>query len=162
MRKCGVLPRSSSWWNQVGSNLDLMSQKPVFLADSVPPTSWSYSKWEKERFHEDLQKQKKAIASDWYQPLKVSIIDTYQGFPCGSDGKESACNPGNPGSISGLGRSPGGRKWQSTSIFLPGEFHGQRSLVDYSPWGCKQSDTTEWLTLAYLLSLVNIISMVYS
>ena len=30
------------------------------------------------------------------------------GFPCGSDGKESACNAGNLGSISGLGRSPGG------------------------------------------------------
>ena len=32
-------------------------------------------------------------------------------------------------------------------VFLPGESHGQRSLVGYSPWGCKQSDTTEQLTL---------------
>ena len=32
-------------------------------------------------------------------------------------------------------------------VFLPGEFHGQRSLVGYSPWGCKESDTTEQLTL---------------
>ena len=31
----------------------------------------------------------------------------------------------------------------SISVFLPGEFHGQRSLVGYSPWGCKESDTTE-------------------
>ena len=30
-----------------------------------------------------------------------------------------------------------------TPVFLPGEFHGQRSLVDYSPWGCKELDTTE-------------------
>ena len=33
----------------------------------------------------------------------------------------------------------------STPVFLPGEFYGQRSLVGYSPWGHKQSDTTEWL-----------------
>ena len=29
------------------------------------------------------------------------------------------------------------------SVFLPGEFHGQRSLAGYSPWGCKESDMTE-------------------
>ena len=33
------------------------------------------------------------------------------------------------------------------SSILPGELHGQRSLVGYSPWGHKESDTTEWLTL---------------
>ena len=35
------------------------------------------------------------------------------------------------------------RKWQSTPILLPGKSHGQRSLVGYSPWGRKESDTTE-------------------
>ena len=35
------------------------------------------------------------------------------------------------------------RKWQSTPAFLPGKFHGQGSLVDFSPWGHKESDTTE-------------------
>ena len=40
------------------------------------------------------------------------------------------------------------RKWQPTPVFLPGEPHGQRSLVGYSPWGCKESDTTEWLSTA--------------
>jgi len=38
---------------------------------------------------------------------------------------------------------PWRRKWQSTPVFLPGKFHGQRSLVGYSPWGCKESDKTE-------------------
>ena len=38
------------------------------------------------------------------------------------------------------------RKWQPTPIFLPGESHRQRSLAGYSPWGHKESDTTEWLT----------------
>ena len=38
------------------------------------------------------------------------------------------------------------RKWQPTPVFLPGKSHGQRSLVGYSsPWGCKESDTTERL-----------------
>ena len=35
------------------------------------------------------------------------------------------------------------RKWQPTLVFLPGEFHIQRSLVGYSPWGHKESDMTE-------------------
>ena len=35
------------------------------------------------------------------------------------------------------------RKWQPTLVFLPGEFHGRRSLVGYSPWGIKESDTAE-------------------
>ena len=36
------------------------------------------------------------------------------------------------------------KKWQLTSIFLPGKFYGQRSLVGYHPWGHKDSDRTEW------------------
>ena len=38
------------------------------------------------------------------------------------------------------------RTWQPTPVFLPGECHGQTNLVGYSPWGCKESDTTERLT----------------
>ena len=37
------------------------------------------------------------------------------------------------------------RKWQPTPVLLPGESHGRRSLVGYSPRGCKESDTTERL-----------------
>ena len=43
------------------------------------------------------------------------------------------------------------KEMQSTSVFLPGEFHGQWSLVGYSPWGRKESDMTEQLTLSYVL-----------
>ena len=64
--------------------------------------------------------------------------------PGGSDGTESACNVGDLGSIPGLGRSPGGGHGNtSCQVFLPGESHGQRSLEGYSPWGRKESDTTE-------------------
>ena len=66
----------------------------------------------------------------------------YQGFPGGSDSKASACNAGNPGSIPGLGRSPGEG---NSNPLLPRKFHGWRRLVGYSPWGHKQSDTTERL-----------------
>ena len=41
---------------------------------------------------------------------------------------------------------PWRRKWWPIPVFLPGRFHGQRSLVGYSPWGQKESDTTEQLT----------------
>ena len=68
-------------------------------------------------------------------------------FPV-SDSKESACNARDPGSVPGSGRSTGKGNGYSTPIFLPGEFHGQRSLVGYSPWGHKESDATEWTTLS--------------
>ena len=42
-----------------------------------------------------------------------------------------------------VGKIPWRRKWQPTLVFLPGKFHGQRSLVGCSPWGCKESGTTE-------------------
>ena len=54
---------------------------------------------------------------------------TLQGFPGGSDGKESACNTGEVGSIPGVGKIPSRREWQHNAVFLPGEFHGQRSLA---------------------------------
>ena len=40
---------------------------------------------------------------------------------------------------------PWRRKWQLAPVFLPGKFHGQRSLEGYSPWGCTESDTAERL-----------------
>ena len=45
-----------------------------------------------------------------------------------------------------VGKIPWRREWQSTPVFLPGEVHGQRSLVGYSPWGHKDSDMTKGLT----------------
>ena len=70
------------------------------------------------------------------------------GFPGGSDSKQSAYNAGD-GELDSLGREdPGRRERQPILVFLPGEFHGQRSLAGYSSWGRKESDTTEWLTLS--------------
>ena len=66
------------------------------------------------------------------------------------------CNAGNPSSTPTLGRSPDPwrKAWQPTPVFLPGEFHGQRSLDGYSPWGHKVLDTTEKLTHTDKLSVL--------
>ena len=65
----------------------------------------------------------------------------FLGFPGASDGKESTCNVGDLCYIPGLERSLGGG-----ILFLPGVYHGQRSLLGFSPWGRKESDTTERLS----------------
>ena len=59
------------------------------------------------------------------------------GFPGGSEVKVSACNVGDLGSIPGLGRSPGEGKG------YPLQYSGLENSMDYSPWDCKESDTTE-------------------
>ena len=53
--------------------------------------------------------------------------------------------PANAGDITDawVRKMPWRREWLPTPVFLPGEFHGQRSLADYSPWGCKELDRTE-------------------
>ena len=68
-----------------------------------------------------------------------------QNFPGGSEVKASAWNVGDLGSIPGSGRSPGEGNGTPTPVLLPGESHGGRSLVGYSPRGRKEPDTTERL-----------------
>ena len=63
------------------------------------------------------------------------------GFFPSSVSKESGCNAG-AGFDPCVRKGPWGRKWQPTPIFLPGKSQGQRSLVGYSPWGCKELDMT--------------------
>ena len=66
-------------------------------------------------------------------PFAVISHSPEYDFSGGSDSEESACNAGDLDVVSGLGRFPWRREWQSTPVFLPGEFHGQRSLAGYSP-----------------------------
>ena len=58
-----------------------------------------------------------------------------------------------PGFNFWIRKIPWRKNWQPTPVFLPGEFHGQRSLAGYSPWDCKESDTTEWLTHTHIHTL---------
>jgi hypothetical protein len=48
------------------------------------------------------------------------------------------------------------------TVFLSGKFHGQRSMAGYSSWGCKESDTTEQLTLSLLRSNIQYISLSFT
>ena len=57
-------------------------------------------------------------------------------------GKESTCLCRRHRFDPWLRKIPWNRKWQPTPVFLLGKSHGQRSLAGYSPWGCKESDTT--------------------
>ena len=65
------------------------------------------------------------------------------GFPCGSAGKESACNAGDLSLIPWVGKIPWKRERLPTPVVWPGEFHEQ-----YSPWGHKELDTIDWLSLS--------------
>ena len=122
--------------------------------------------------------QKSPRNEDEKGEFKINFIMSYWGFPGSSAGKESICNAGDPSSIPGLGRSDGEgigyplqcswtslvaqllknppvmretwvgkipwrRERVSTPVFWPGESHGL-----YSPWGHKESDTTEQLSLS--------------
>ena len=58
------------------------------------------------------------------QPFR-NLVRVESGLPGDSEGKESACSVGDPGSISESGRFPWRREWLATPIFLPGEFHGR-------------------------------------
>ena len=66
-----------------------------------------------------------------------------RGFPGCSYGKEPACHAGDLGSIPGLGRSTGEGNAKPLQYSCLENPHGQRSQVGYSPWGRKESDTTE-------------------
>ena len=71
----------------------------------------------------------------------------FLGFPCGSTGREIHLQCGRPGFTPWVGKIAWKRKRLPTPVFWPGEFHGL-----YSPWGHKESDTTERLSLSKTLN----------
>ena len=73
----------------------------------------------------------------------ISNISRYIGFPGGSIGKESTCNVGDLDLIPGLERYSGGGHGNPLQYSCLENPHRQRSLVSYSPWGHKESDTTD-------------------
>ena len=100
------------------------------------------------------EKREEALRQKLWLKLQLFGAGLYLAFlpsdvPGGSDGKDSACNAVNLDLIPSLGTWVlWRREWQPTLLFLPREFHEQRSLVGYGPWGCKESDKTERLTLS--------------
>ena len=74
--------------------------------------------------------------------------------------------PANAGVVrdTGFWKIPRSRKWQTTPVFLPGESHGQRSLVAYSPWGRRESDLTKAIkhacTVAIIITLLPLLLLI--
>ena len=78
--------------------------------------------------------------------FSLAILFVVLGFLGGSDGNASACNAEDLGLFDHwVGNIPWIRKWQPIPVYLPVKSPGQRSLVGYSPWGCKELDMTERL-----------------
>ena len=73
------------------------------------------------------------------------------GFPGGSAVKNPSANAGDLGSVPGLGRFP--QEGNDTPVFLPGKFHGQRSLVGYSPWGSQRVGYNRVTNTSYIFRL---------
>ena len=71
----------------------------------------------------------------------INDLCSISDFPGGLDGEASAYDAGDPGSVPGSGKISWRRKWQPTPVFLPGKSHGWKSLVGYSPWDHKESET---------------------
>ena len=96
-------------------------------------------------FAGEFHAQRSLVGATVHEVAK-SQTQLNDGFPGGSEVKASACNVGDLGSIPGSGRSPG----EGNSNPKPGESHGQKSLVGYSPQGHKESGTTEQLHFHFL------------
>ena len=80
--------------------------------------------------------------------VEVKLVLTLLGLPHGSDGRESAVQKTQVQSL--VRKMPWRRAWQPTPVFLPAEFHEQKNVTSYSPWGGKELDMTEGLTLTLL------------
>ena len=76
----------------------------------------------------------------------------FEGFPGGSDSKAPAYNAGRPGFDPWVGKILWRRQWQPTPVLLPGKSRDEWSLVGYSLWDHKESDTTERLPFHFHLN----------
>ena len=81
---------------------------------------------------------------------EIMNTPVFLGFPGGSVGKESACNAGELGLVPRLGRSSEGGHGNPLQPSCLENPHGQRSLAGCNLWGCKDSETTEWLNTQHI------------
>ena len=94
------------------------------------------------------QKHSSAMGIQYYKSAAFISLPyfNHEGLPRWRSGKESACQCRRPKKCRfdpWVRKIPWRKKWQPTPVFLPGKFHEQRSLVGYSPWGCKELNMTE-------------------
>ena len=117
--------------SSVGEEFEQMAWGPGFRVKSKANNAW-----------EDMSK-----ASSCRRNELSGHLLPLQGFPGGSVSKKSICNAGDhlwckrSEFDPWVWKIPWRKKWQLTSVFLPGESRGQRSLAYYCPWGCRMSQT---------------------
>ena len=129
------------------------SRTSVHFYSTMSP-SLLQSSWDIPPFCYHILLVRVSYSFSWCYNLQLASHSV--GFSGSSAGKESACKAGDLCSIPGLGSSPGediGYPLQCSCLENP---HGQRSLVGFSPWGRKESGTTEWLTTVALSPLLGV------
>ena len=82
----------------------------------------------------------------WWRKETLSVFLLLEGLPWWLRWERICLQCRRPRFLSWFGKILWRRKWQPIPVFFPGEFHGQRSLAGYSPWGRKAWDMTDWLT----------------
>ena len=118
--------------------MTLRIQKQLDLLCGTSAKGAKTAEW---KFGERGSKVSSPIGRKRVWELETSTVE--QGFPGGLAGKESACNAGDPGSISRLGRSPGEGHGNPLQYSCLENSHGWRSLEGPSPWGHEELDMTE-------------------
>ena len=83
------------------------------------------------------------VTQKLFPNLKTALEQVIRELPWWLRGKESACQCRRCGFDPWIRKIPWSRRQQPTPVLLPGKFHGQRSLMGYSPWGCKELDMPE-------------------
>ena len=115
--------------------LNLIIKGKSFRTPWLPLIVWPWTKW----------------LAHLFQGFNCLIYDMVW-FPRWCTGKEASCQYKRcrrHGFDPQVKKILGSRKWQPISVFLPGKFHGQRSLLGYGPWGCKELDMTEHAHRSY-------------
>ena len=140
---CSVVSSCPTLCNPMDTNPPGSSVHGIFKArilEWVANSSSRRSSWLRDRIHIFCVS---CIISGFFtaEPLGEPAYN----YTCDSDSKESSCQGRR---YKRHGFDPLEKGQHPTLIFLPGEFHGQRSLAGYTPWGRKESKTTEWLTLS--------------
>ena len=138
--QCGLTTRnarsSTSGWIIISCALRLLFFSSCF------PQAWQPDDKTISNSTETLPKKTSA-----HQPYSIPIGDLSCPVAMPSDGKESTCNVGDLGSIPGMGRSP--RRGHGNPLQYSCLENSHRQ-VRWGPWGCKESDTTEWLSTAHV------------
>ena len=96
------------------------------------------------------------VTQSWTRLKWLSSSRVLFGLPRWCSSKESTCQRRKhrrPRFDPWVGKTPWRRKWNSASVFLPENLHGQRSLVGYSPWSCKKSYVTEHARMSVIQAL---------